>query len=98
MSDADHSAGGDLENRIKRLRIRCWRRGTKEMDLILGGFVDRHGASLNASDVEQLEALVLENDHDLYRWVAGAEPAPDQHRALIARLADRNSAETGIAE
>ena len=28
------------ETRIKRLRMRSWRRGIKEMDLILGGFAD----------------------------------------------------------
>ena len=30
----------DRETRIKRLRIRSWRRGTKEMDMILGPFAD----------------------------------------------------------
>ncbi len=80
------SAAGSLEERVKRLRIRSWRRGTKEMDLILGGFVDRYASALSESDVDQLEAIVIENDHDLYRWVAGTEETPPQHAAMIDRL------------
>jgi antitoxin CptB len=30
------------EIRIKRLRMRAWHRGIKEMDLILGGWADSH--------------------------------------------------------
>ncbi len=80
------SAAGSLEERVKRLRIRSWRRGTKEMDLILGGFVDRYANALSESDVDQLEAIVIENDHDLYRWVAGTEETPSRHTDIIIRL------------
>ena len=35
-----------VEMRKKRIKIRAWRRGTKEMDLILGSFVDSSLSSL----------------------------------------------------
>lgn len=73
--------------RLKRLKIRCWRRGTKEMDLILGGFADKHLATLSTADLDALEALMEENDHDLYQWVSGQGAAPAQHAPLIARIA-----------
>lgn len=72
--------------RIKRLRIRCWRRGTKEMDLILGGYVDAEGDRLSDSDLDALEALIVEDDRELYRWVAGAEQPPSRHELMIERL------------
>lgn len=89
-SDSGETAVGgrseELAGRIKRLRIRCWRRGTKEMDLILGGYVDAHGGALDEREVDLLEALIVENDQDLYRWVAGAESPPPRHAEMIARL------------
>ena len=42
------------EVRLKRLRIRAWRRGTKEMDLILGGYADAHLDRMDASETRRL--------------------------------------------
>lgn len=74
------------ETRIKRLRLRSWRRGIKEMDLILGGFADLGLAQLDDAELDAYEALLEENDWDLYYWVTGAREVPEQHRAMIARL------------
>jgi antitoxin CptB len=75
--------------RLKRLRIRSWRRGTKEMDLILGGFCDTELAGLPEADIALYEELLEENDHDLYRWVTGQAPAPDRFADLLERIAAR---------
>lgn len=76
----------DRETRLKRLRVRCWRRGTKEMDLILGAFADRGAAGLDDAGLGALEGLLDENDNDLYTWVAGTAPAPDRHGPMIECL------------
>lgn len=81
--------GETREVRLKRLRIRCWRRGTKEMDLILGGFADggsRGLAALTAPELDAFERLISENDQDLYIWISGQQPAPAEHAAMIAHL------------
>lgn len=57
------------DTRIKRLRMRSWRRGTKEMDLILGPFADQRLAGLEAALLDRYEALLEENDQDLYAWI-----------------------------
>ncbi len=75
------------DDRLKRLRIRSWRRGTKEMDLILGHWSDARLAQLGDAELTLYDALLSENDQDLYRWVTGAEPAPARFAALIARIA-----------
>lgn len=72
--------------RLRRLRMRSWRRGTKEMDLILGGFADRCLAGLTAGELDRHEALMEEADQDLYAWISGATPLPAQHREAIARV------------
>ncbi len=75
------------ETRIKRLRMRSWRRGIKEMDLILGGFADAERAGLDGATLDAYERLLEENDWDLYYWVTGAREAPASYAVLIGRLA-----------
>jgi len=79
--------GTGREHRLKRLAIRSWRRGTKEMDLILGRFWDDQGAGLDAATLDVYEDLLAENDQDLYLWVSGQAPAPARFAPLIERLA-----------
>ena len=62
------------EHRLKRLRLRSWRRGIKEMDLILGAYSDARLAELDAGTLDRYEALLDENDQDLYKWVSGGAP------------------------
>lgn len=64
------------DKRLKRLRIRCWRRGTKEMDLLFGQFADGALAKLSEPDLDAFETLMEENDQDLYLWISGAQPVP----------------------
>ncbi len=75
------------ENRLKMLRMRSWRRGTKEMDLILGPFADREVTQLDAGDLDLYERLLTENDQDLYLWVTGASEGPPEYAAMLARIA-----------
>lgn len=74
------------ENRLKRLKIRCWRRGTKEMDLLFGQFADNGLAALPDADLDAFEALMDENDNDLYLWISGAEPVPGHHAGAVDQV------------
>jgi len=74
------------EIRLRRLTVRSWRRGTKEMDLILGRFWDAEGAGLEDGELDLYEDFLEENDQDLYQWVSGQGDAPERFLPLIARL------------
>ena len=76
------------EIRLKRLRMRSWRRGMKEMDLIFGGFADSRLSGLPGEALDAYERLLDENDQDIYKWVSGAAPVPDAHRELVRIIAD----------
>ncbi|MEM7525960.1 MAG: succinate dehydrogenase assembly factor 2 [Pseudomonadota bacterium] len=76
------------EARLKRLSMRSWRRGMKEMDLILGRYADERLAALDDPTLAAYEALLDENDQDLYRWVSGSVAAPAAHAPAIRRIAD----------
>jgi antitoxin CptB len=64
--------------RLKRLQFRAWHRGTKEADMMLGGFYDAHGAGWSAADIEWFEALLEEQDVDIMAWAIGTQPVPAQ--------------------
>ena len=75
------------EARLKRMRMRSWRRGTKEMDLVLGPYADAHLESLDEARLATYDALLNENDQDLLPWVLGQKPAPAELAALITEIA-----------
>lgn len=75
------------EVRVKRLRMRAWHRGIKEMDLILGSWADAHLAEADDATLDMFETVMAEADHDLYQWVSGQAAPPAQLAAFIARLA-----------
>ena len=75
------------EARLKKLRMRSWRRGMKEMDLILGPYADAQLAQLSPADLDSYEQLLDENDQDLYLWVTGAVPCPDRLSPMLAEIA-----------
>lgn len=75
------------ETRIKRLHMRSMRRGIKEMDILLMRFAAHKLESMETVELDAYEALLSENDQDLYQWVSGQRPAPQEHAPLIAEIA-----------
>ena len=86
MTGTTRSSGG-LDDRRKRLLFRCWHRGTREMDLILGRFADTTIATLTDGEVAELEHLIELPDPDLYAALIGDAPlAPQYAGALFDRI------------
>ena len=86
MTGSTRSSGG-LDDRRKRLLFRCWHRGTREMDLILGRFADVEIAGLTDDELAQLEHLIEVPDPDLYAAITGDKPlAPEYAGALFDRI------------
>jgi antitoxin CptB len=70
MTGTTRSSEG-LDERRKRLLFRCWHRGTREMDLILGRFADTTIAGLSNDELAELEHLIEIPDPDLYAALSG---------------------------
>jgi antitoxin CptB len=60
----------------KQLLFRSWHRGTREMDLILGRFAEKHLAGMARGQLDGYARLLENSDPDLYNWLTGREPLP----------------------
>ena len=74
-----------IENRRKRLIFRSWHRGTREMDLIMGSFADRHVRDFDERQLADYEALLETPDPDLYDWYIG-KPVPEDETNPVLPL------------
>lgn len=74
------------EARLKRMRMRSWRRGIREMDMILGPYSDTETAKLTEAELGLYDLILEENDHDLYQWVSGAAPTPPEYLDLMSKI------------
>jgi antitoxin CptB len=86
MTGTTRSSGG-LDDRRKRLLFRCWHRGTREMDLILGRFADAEIATMRDDELAELERLIELPDPDLYAALIGDTPLDTEYvTALFERI------------
>ena len=78
----------DLDPRRRRILYRCWHRGIREMDLVLGSFAESEIAGLSGPELDEFEVIMAEEDHDLHAWITGAQVLPDAFDTpLFARVA-----------
>ncbi|WP_157054130.1 succinate dehydrogenase assembly factor 2 [Ruegeria sp. 6PALISEP08] len=69
------------------MKMRSMRRGIKEMDIILSAYADRNLADMDEAGLDDYDALLNENDQDLYQWVTGQVQSPAQFSRLISDIA-----------
>jgi antitoxin CptB len=74
---------------IGRLRWRC-RRGTKELDRILGGYLDQDYAQAPLEQQRAFAALLEVQDPDIYDWLMGVQtPNKATFKVIIGLLRDK---------
>lgn len=73
--------------RLKKLKLRAWRRGFREADLILGPFADTHVDSFSDAELDWFEGLLDQPDQDVWTWLLGhVEPPAPYDGELMTRL------------
>ena len=70
----------------KRLLIRSWRRGTKELDLILGQFSDKNLKKLKMPELNLYEQFLSNDDHLIYNWLFEKEDSPRIYKSLVKQI------------
>jgi antitoxin CptB len=81
-----------LSPRRRRLMFRAWHRGTKEADLMIGGFVKRHIATFTEAELDELEAVLELPDVDLADWLSGRRAIPSH---ITTPMLERMALECG---
>ena len=84
----------DLENPplprelwLKRLTYRSWHRGCKETDLVLGSYCERRLHTLEEAQLHLFEALLAEEDADIWAWLTEKVACPrPEYAALLHEL------------
>lgn len=77
MTGTELSSTG-LDERRRRLLFRCWHRGIREMDLVMGRFADAHLAGFTKADLDAFEPLLSVPDQEFFAWLIGTAPvAPE---------------------
>ena len=75
--------------RVNRARIRAWRRGFREADLIFGPFSDLHASSFTDEEFTAFENLLDQPDLDAVEWILEGSPTPPEFETpLMERLRD----------
>ena len=65
-------------DRLKRLRFRAWHRGTREADMMIGGFFDRDHQDWSDEDIAWYETFLEEQDVDIMAWAIGTQAVPER--------------------
>jgi antitoxin CptB len=73
----------DRQTRLKRLRFRAWHRGTKEADMMIGGFFDRYAAGWGEAETLWFETLMDEEDVEIMAWAIGTLPVPERWQGAM---------------
>jgi antitoxin CptB len=74
-----------LGARQRRILFRSWHRGMREMDLILGRFIDAQIASLSESELDDYERLLEAPDADVFSWITGETEIPSSYDTPVLR-------------
>ena len=86
MSGNSLSSAG-LDARRRRMLFRAWRRGMREMDLVMGAFADANLPAMSEAELDEFERLLDAPDPELLTWITGEAPVPVAFDTpLLARL------------
>jgi len=92
MSTGRSLSSDGMDARRRRLLFRCWHRGIREMDLVLGPFADAQLKRLNEAELDEVERWLDVPDQQIFAWVNGMETVPAEFdTAMFRRLRKFNN-------
>jgi antitoxin CptB len=77
------------DDELKRLHWRAHHRGTREADMMIGGFFDAHHASWSADERALFAELLDEQDVDIMAWAVGTAKVPERFEGPMIQALKR---------
>ena len=74
-----------LDVRRRKLLFRAWRRGVREIDLIVGRFADAYIDKFDDAALADFERLIEVPNAELYAWIVGDAAVPASHDTAVLR-------------
>lgn len=69
-----------MDEELRALKYRAWHRGTREADMMIGGFFDARHQQWGPPERAWFSALLDEQDVDIMAWAIGTAEAPARYR------------------
>jgi antitoxin CptB len=74
---------------LKRLHWRAHHRGTREADMLIGGFFNAHHASWSTDECTLFDAMLEEQDVDIMAWAHGTAEPPERFQGPMVQALKR---------
>jgi len=78
-----------MDDELKALQWRAWHRGTREADLMIGGYFDAHGSAWGSRERAWFANLLHEQDVDIMAWAIGTAEAPERFQGPMMQAMQR---------
>ena len=78
-----------MDEVLRALKYRAWHRGTREADMMIGGFFDANHHLWGAHERALFAALLAEQDVDIMAWAIGTEPVPERFQGPMMEAMQR---------
>ena len=67
-----------MDEELRALKYRAWHRGTREADMMIGGYFDAHAETWDDNGRAWFSDLLNEQDVDIMAWAIGTAKAPER--------------------
>ena len=81
----------DLEVYKKKIIYKASHRGSKEMDILLGNFINKYVELFNKNELQQFDLILDNDDDDIYRWILSKNDIPNKYQNRVFSLLLNNT-------
>jgi antitoxin CptB len=81
----------DLETYKKKIIYKASHRGSKEMDILLGNFINKYIELFNENELNIFDSILDCDDDDIYQWMIGKKDVPTRCENRVFSLLINNT-------
>jgi len=81
----------DLETYKKKIIYKASHRGSKEMDILLGNFINKYIELFNENELNIFDSILDCDDDDIYQWMIGKKDVPTRYENRVFSLLISNT-------